>query len=273
MSVNVLALPAIFAGSGDEHFPPKVSDFWQPLLNIGNLGGTEIFITRQMVVFLISVLILGYWLVRTTRQAAVVPSKSQWITEQIYNFTRNDIAKDSIGSRDFLRYTPLLFSLFMVILLNNLFAIIPPIHMPTMARVGFPIALVIVVYAVYHWIGIKKHGLVGYIKWMIPPGIPGWLLPLIVLLELMTFFITRPLTLALRLFGNMFAGHMLLVVFIIGGYELLTADAIGLKFVAIPAWILAAVMFAFEALVQFLQAYVFTLLAASYIGGALADDH
>ncbi|BDZ57239.1 hypothetical protein GCM10025872_08960 [Barrientosiimonas endolithica] len=106
-----------------------------------------------------------------------------------------------------------------------------------------------------------------------PPGIPGWLLPLIAFLELMTFFITRPLTLALRLFGNMFAGHMLLLVFIVGGVELFLADSIALKLVAIPAWLMAVVMTAFEALIQFLQAYVFTLLAASYIGGALADDH
>jgi F-type H+-transporting ATPase subunit a len=89
----------------------------------------------------------------------------------------------------------------------------------------------------------------------------------------MTFFITRPVTLALRLFGNMFAGHMLLVVFILGGWTLLQQDSIGLKLVAIPAWLMAVVMTGFEALVQFLQAYVFVLLAASYIGGALADDH
>lgn len=173
-----------------------------------------------------------------------------------------------------MRFVPLLFSLFVFILLNNWMGIIPPFQNPTMARVGFPIALTLFVYVVYHYVGIKKHGGFGkYIKWMIPPGVPGWLLPLIVPLELLTFFITRPVTLSLRLFGNMFAGHMLLVVFILGGWELFNQDAIGLKFVAIPAWIMAAIMTAFEALVQFLQAYVFVLLAASYIGGALADDH
>lgn len=122
--------------------------------------------------------------------------------------------------------------------------------------------------------GIKKqHGFINYVKWMIPPGIPGWLLPLIIFLELLTFFITRPLTLALRLFGNMFAGHMLLAVFIIGGWELFNADAMMLKFVALPAWLMAFVMTLFEGLVQFLQAFVFTLLAASYFGSAVADEH
>jgi F-type H+-transporting ATPase subunit a len=89
----------------------------------------------------------------------------------------------------------------------------------------------------------------------------------------LTFFVTRPLTLALRLFGNMFAGHLLLAVFIVGGAELFMSDAVGLKLVAIPAWIMAFVMTLFEALVQFLQAYIFVLLAASYLGGALADEH
>ena len=116
-------------------------------------------------------------------------------------------------------------------------------------------------------------GVGGYFKHMVPPGLPGWVVPVVFVLELMTYFITRPLTLALRLFGNMFAGHMVLVVFIIGGYELLMSDSIGLKFVALPAWAMAFAMTLFEALVQFLQAFVFTLLTASYIGGALEDSH
>ena len=262
------------AGEGEGHFPPKVSDFWQPMWRLGEIGGQSVVITRPMVVALISLVVLSTWLVLSTRRAAVVPSKGQWLTELIYNFVRNDLGRDMIGSKDFLRFVPLLFALFTFILLNNLFGVIPFFQMPTMARVGFPIALTLVVYVVYHWIGVQKQGGFGkYIAWMIPPGIPGWLLPLIIPLELMTFFITRPLTLALRLFGNMFAGHMLLVVFIVGGWELLTSGNIGLTIVAIPAWIMAFIMTAFEVLVQALQAFVFTLLAASYFGGALADDH
>lgn len=262
------------AGEGESHFPPKVTDFWQPMWRLGEIGGTSVVITRPMVVALISLIVLSTWLVLSTRRASVVPSKGQWYTELIYNFVRNDLGRDMIGSKDFLRFVPLLFALFTFILLNNLFGVIPFFQMPTMARVGFPIALTLVVYVVYHWIGVQKQGGFGkYIAWMIPPGIPGWLLPLIIPLELMTFFITRPLTLALRLFGNMFAGHMLLVVFIVGGWELFTSGNIGLQIVSIPAWIMAFIMTAFEILVQALQAFVFTLLAASYFGGALADDH
>src|SRR5699024_10771454 len=177
--------------------------------------------------------------------------------------------RDMIGSRDFLPYVPFLFALFVLILFNNWMGIIPPVQMPTMGRIGFPIGLTLLVYIVYHWLGVRKHGLVGYFQFMIPAGLPGWIKPAILALEMMTFFITRPLTLALRLFGNMFAGHLLLVVFIIGGWYLFKTFDPGLMAVAVSTWILGFALTIFEALIQFLQAYVFTLLAASYIGGEI----
>jgi len=275
VSLNALAgtLATLSTPRGSGHFPPSGDEFWQPLVVLGHLGNQTIAITRPMVVMALSVIGISWWLVATTRRAAIVPSKGQWFTEQVYNFVRNDVARDTIGTKEFMRFVPLLFSMFILILVNNWMGIIPPVQLPTFGRIGFPIALTLVVYVIYHWIGIRKHGVVGYLKMMVPPGLPGWLVPFVFVLELMTFFITRPLTLALRLFGNMFAGHLLLAVFIVGGVELFTSDALGLKLVAIPAWIMAFVMTLFEALVQFLQAYVFVLLAASYLGGAIADEH
>ena len=96
---------------------------------------------------------------------------------------------------------------------------------------------------------------------------------LIVLLELLTYFVTRPLTLALRLFGNMFAGHMLLLLFILGGEYMLIHGSFGLKFAGVGSCVLGFVLTVFEGLIEFLQAYIFTLLAATYIAGALADEH
>lgn len=269
MSLIAPIAPVIaVAAEGESHFPPTAESFWQPMWNLGAFS-----ITRPMVLMAISVILLCWWLLATTRKAAVVPSKGQWFTEQVYNLARNGIAKDMIGSHDFMRFVPLLFSMFVLILLNNLFGIIPPFQFPTMSRIGFPIALTLLVYIIFHAIGIKQKGVGGYFKSLLPGGLPGWIKPFIFVLELITYFITRPLTLALRLFGNMFAGHMLLVVFIVGGYELLKSGQIGLVAVSIPAYILAFVMTLFEGLVQFLQAYIFTLLAASYIGGAIADEH
>lgn len=262
------AVTGSVAMEGESHFPPKPESFWLPMWQIGGF-----WITRPMVLLAIATAILAVWMLTVAGRVKVVPSRGQWMTEQLYDFARNGIARDMIGSKHFRPYLPLIVSLFFFILLNNLFGIIPPFQLPTMSRIGFPIALVLIVYVVYHAVGIKKMGLGGYFKHMIPPGLPSWVVPVVFPLEVMTYFITRPLTLALRLFGNMFAGHMVLVVFIVGGYELFMSDSIGLKLVAIPAWLMAFIFTLFEALVQFLQAFVFTLLTASYIGGALEDDH
>ena len=271
MTAAGLSLPM---AEGNSHFPPSPDDFWQPLFPMFTLGGHEYFFTRPMAVMLIATIGLSLFLWITTRRAAVVPSKGQWLTENVYNFARNGIARDMIGSEHFLKHVPLLFALFSFILANNLMGIIPPFQNPPMARIGFPIGLALLVYVIYHVIGLrKKGGVVKYLGSMLPPGLPGWIKPFIWVLEAITYFITRPLTLALRLFGNMFAGHMLLVVFIVGGFVLFSQPDILLKLTAIPAWVLGVALTLFEALVQFLQAYVFTLLAASYIGDALADEH
>jgi F-type H+-transporting ATPase subunit a len=202
----------------------------------------------------------------------MVPSRGQMATEAVYGMVRNGIAKDLIGSKEFLRFVPLLFSLFMIILVNNFFGVIPPFSYPTFSRIGFPIALSLIVWVVFHAVGMKKHGFFGYWKSLVPTGLPkGMILP-IFFLELITDLFTRPVTLALRLFGNMFAGHILIVLFITGGWYMLTSGGI-LVVAGGVTWIFALVMTLFEILVEFLQAYVFTLLSALYIGGALADDH
>jgi F-type H+-transporting ATPase subunit a len=225
-----------------------------------------------MVLIVISVALILWYLLATTRKKALVPSRGQMATEAVYGLVRNGIAKDLIGSKEFLRFVPLLFSLFMIILVNNFFGVIPPFSYPTMSRIGFPIALSLIVWVVFHVVGMKKHGFFGYWKSLVPSGLPkGMILP-IFFLELITDLFTRPVTLALRLFGNMFAGHILIVLFITGGWYMLTSGGI-LVVAGGVTWVFALVMTLFELLVEFLQAYVFTLLAALYIGGAIADEH
>jgi F-type H+-transporting ATPase subunit a len=141
-----------------------------------------------------------------------------------------------------------------------------------MARIAFPIGLALISWVTFHVVGFRKHGFVGYWKSLVPSGLPGWIVPVIFFLELITDLFTRPVTLALRLFGNMFAGHILIVLFITGGWYMLTNGGV-LVVAGGVTWIFAFVMTLFELLVEFLQAYVFTLLAALYIGGALADEH
>jgi F-type H+-transporting ATPase subunit a len=128
-------------------------------------------------------------------------------------------------------------------------------------------------FIVFHWVGIRKQGLVKYLKGIaFMPGVPAFAYVLLTPIEIATYFITRPLTLSLRLFANMFAGHLLLLVFIMGGDHLIRG-VIGLKLVAPFSFTLAIVMTFFEFMVQCLQAYIFTLLTALYIGGALSDEH
>ena len=270
MSLNVLGAISLAAegGKGEGFHAPTPAEFYQPLIGHGDFA-----ITRPMVVLAISVALISWFLVATTKRAAVVPGKGQWVTENAYNFVRNGVARDIIGSHDFLKFVPLLFSMFMLILVNNLFGIIPPIQYPTMSRIGFPIALTLLVFVIYHAVGIRKNGVGGHLKHMIPPGLPKGIYVLIIPLELLTYFVTRPLTLALRLFGNMFAGHMLLLLFITGGEYMLIHGGLGLKVAGVGSFGMAFVLTAFEGLIEFLQAYIFTLLAATYIAGSLADEH
>lgn len=250
---------------------PGVSDFWQPLFGTGG----PFAVTRSMLVFAFSALVICVVLVRATRRLEVVPSRGQMLTEAVYGFVRNSVARDVIGSKDFLRFVPLLFSLFTVILVNNVFGIVPVVQFPTMSRVGFPVALTLIVFVMYHAVGVRKHGVGGWFaKMALPPGVPGFVKPLLFFLELLTYFFTRPVSLALRLFGNMFAGHILLLLLILGGdYLVIDSHKPVYAVAGIVSWLMSFVMTLFELLVEVLQAYIFTLLAALYIADALAEEH
>ena len=258
---------SLVSAAPSEYTAPGVEEFWQPIIGDGAWA-----ITRPISLVVVSTGLIIWFLLATTRKKALVPGRGQMATEAVYGMVRNGIAKDLIGSKEFLRFVPLLFSLFMIILVNNFFGVIPPFSYPTFSRIGFPIALSLIVWVVFHAVGMKKHGFFGYWKSLVPSGLPkGMILP-IFFLELITDLFTRPVTLALRLFGNMFAGHILIVLFITGGWYMLTSGGI-LVIAGGVTWVFALVMTLFEILVEFLQAYVFTLLSALYIGGALADDH
>jgi F-type H+-transporting ATPase subunit a len=253
-------------GSGFE--PPGLKDFWQPYVGDGALA-----LTRPMTLMVFSTVLIVVVMLAATRRLAVVPAKGQAVTEGLYGVVRNSIARDILGSKDFLRFVPLLFAMFLTILVNNLFGVIPGIQYPTMARIGFPLALTAVVYLTYLFLGMRRQGVLGYVKGLVPPGLPAWIIPLFFFLEILTFFFTRPVTLALRLFGNMFAGHLLLLLMSLGGEYMLLHGGPALKVMSVGPFAMNLVLTVFELLVEFLQAYIFTLLAALYIAGSLADEH
>ncbi|HET7821249.1 MAG TPA: F0F1 ATP synthase subunit A [Ornithinibacter sp.] len=262
----------IAAAEGDGGFQaPGTEDFFWPVFG----GDSNWAITRPGLVMAISVGILAWFFVTVAGRLTVVPSKRQWVAEQAYGFVRNSIARDVIGAKDFRQFVPLLFTLFTLILFNNVMGVLPFVQFPTFSRIAFPIVLTLIVYVVYHTVAIRrKHGVIGYLKSLVPPGLPVWLRPIMFFLEVLTYFIIRPLTLALRLFGNMLAGHLMLLVFILGGeYLLIHGSSIFIQLSGILGLAFGVVMTFFELLVQFLQAFIFTLLTALYISDAVSEHH
>ena len=262
----------IAATDGEGFQAPGPESFWWPL--IGSDTSNWAF-TRPSFVVMASVVIIAIYYMSVVNKLTIVPTKRQWIAEQSYDFVRNSIARDVIGSKDFLQFLPLLLTLFTLILFNNIMGIMPFVQYPSMSRIAFPIVLTLIVYIVYHTVAIRrKHGVIGYLKSLVPPGLPGWLKPIMFFLEFLTYFLIRPLTLALRLFGNMLAGHLMLLVFILGGeYLLLHGSNLFVQFSGVLGLGFGIVMTFFELLVQFLQAFIFTLLAALYISDAVSEHH
>jgi F-type H+-transporting ATPase subunit a len=222
---------------------------------------------------LAAVLVFAFFYAAASKRA-MVPGKLQYVGESAYGFVRNSISRDIIGSHDFMRFVPYLVALFFFILLNNFFGSIPFIQFPTFSRSGMVYGLAALSWVIYNYAGIRKHGFLGYLKLQcVPAGIKGPILALLIPLEFLSNLVVRPITLALRLFANMLAGHLLILLFALGGEYLLVHSATMLKPVGILAWVLFIAISFLELLVQFLQAYVFTLLNAMYISGALADEH
>lgn len=219
------------------------------------------------------IVILAFWLVMA-RKNALVPSKGQYLGESAYFFVRNSIARDMLG-HDYRRFLPFLMALFSFILLNNLWGVFPLTLLPTASHVGWTYGLAGMVWILYNAVGMIKHGPLGYLKnTVLPAGVPKAMWPLIIPLEFFSNIIVRPMTLCLRLFANMFAGHLLVLVFVLGGeYLVLHSASIINKTAGVVAWIFSMAIFALEIFVQALQAFIFTVLTAVYISSALADEH
>jgi F-type H+-transporting ATPase subunit a len=222
-----------------------------------------------------SLISITLFLIASRRDPLKAPKGVRNLVETIVEFIEG-IIMQTIG-RDGLGWTPFLLALFMFIYLCNLPGIIPIfLYMPATARMAIPLFLAVVVWFIYNGVGIKHQGFFGYFKSiMFPPGVPKPIYVLLTPIELISTIIVRPFSLAIRLFANMLAGHLLLVTFALLTDAMVHAQT--KKFMLIPLSILPFGMqiflTAFEVLVGFLQAYIFTILAAVYIGGALHPEH
>jgi F-type H+-transporting ATPase subunit a len=254
----------------DVPFPPSVEDFYLPSILPWGEHDNYWFTKITALVWLTTALIIIFFLV-SYRKPQLVPGKKQWLAESLYGFVRNNIAIEMIGPAG-VRFAPYLATLFSFILLNNFWGIVPFVQISPNSHIAFPAMLAVVSYIMFIWVGIRHHGFVKYVKVSLIPPAPWFILPLLIPIEFFSTFLVRPFSLAVRLFANMFAGHMLLLVFTLGGFAMLNANAWFLPF-SIVSWVMTIALTFLEFLVICLQAYVFTVLTASYVQGALADEH
>jgi F-type H+-transporting ATPase subunit a len=153
----------------------------------------------------------------------------------------------------------------------NLMEIIPFFQFPATSRSAIPWSLVAMVYLTYLYLGFKNQGFVGYFKNMIPRDVPTWVLGILVPIEFARYFVVQPFTLGVRLFANMFAGHLLLLIFTLATWYLASLS-IGLVFAA-TSFVMVLAVTGLEALIQLLQAFIFTTLTAVYIADSLEAGH
>jgi F-type H+-transporting ATPase subunit a len=258
--------------AADVPFPPSVEDFYLP--SILPWGSHDSYwFTKVTALLWITVALLIIFFLVSNRKPQLVPTKKQWIAESLYGFVRNNISIDMIG-KEGVRFAPYLTTLLCFIVITNLFAIIPLFQISPNAHIAFPIVLGVISYFLFIYQGIKKHGAARYFKMnLFPPGLPWPIYILVTPIEIVSTFISRPVTLAVRLFANMFAGHLILLVFTLGGVVMLGSANVFVMGFSVFSFLMAIVMTFFEVMVIFLQAYVFTMLSASYLEGALADEH
>jgi len=247
-------------------FPPSVDEFYPPPLIAGLAWLTKF----TLLVWVAVALIILFFLV-AYRNPKMVPTRMQWMAESIYGFSRDSIAREMIGAEG-VKFAPYFATLLSFILVMNVFGIIPGIQMSPNAHFMFPAILAVISWVLFIVVGFQRHG-IRYLKIALIPNAPLFILPLLVPIELFSTFIVRPVTLSLRLFANMFAGHMILAVFTLGGFALLNAESVFIKPISLLSWALAIALTFLEALVVILQAYVFVVLTSSYVSGALAEEH
>ncbi|MFC7545858.1 F0F1 ATP synthase subunit A [Plantactinospora sp. GCM10030261] len=252
-------------------FPPSVEDFFLPSIVPWGAHNSYWF-TKVTALVWVSVGLLIIFFLASYRKPQLVPTRKQWIAESIYGFVRNNIAVDMIGHRG-VNFAPYFTTLFCFILMNNLWQIIPGVQLSPNSHIAFPAFLAIISYVMFIWVGIRHHGFGKFMKHSLMPPAPWFMQPLLIPIELFSTFIARPVSLALRLFANMFAGHIILLVFTLGGFLLLNSSSLFLKPVSLLSWAVSIALTFLEALVVVLQAYIFVVLSASYVQGALAEEH
>jgi len=234
--------------------------------------GMEFHITKVTIVLFICVALILAFFIYAFRKPKLVPRGAQNVGEMGYLFIRDGISRDIIG-KDGDKFVPFLFSFFFLIWLSNFMGIVPFAQIPVTSIFAIPVAFALIVYVTWVPLGVYRQGFKGFFGGMLfPPGVPKAMYVLLTPLEFLSNLIVRPATHAIRLFANMFAGHLLIATFSIAAFYLISPSIVGILGSA-ASFTVAVALTGFEALIQFLQAYIFTLLTAVYISGALHSEH
>ncbi len=234
------------------------------------VGSGELCLNRvSLLMILVALVVIGLFL-GALRRPKLVPSGLQNVVESVVEFVRNGIVMEVIGP-DGLPWVPFLTTMFVFIFVGNVLEIIPPFLFPVNSRMAIPLFLAVLVWFLFNIAGLRAHGLRYLAHTLFPPGVPKALYVLVTPIEFVSVFLVRPLTLSVRLLANMIAGHLILTIFFLGS-AYLAWRPVSLPF-AIPAFALTLFLMVFEILVSVLQAYIFTILTAVYISGAIHPEH
>lgn len=236
---------------------------WIPI----EIGGLDLSFTNASAFMVATVASAGAFLYLTTSSRGLVPGRLQSISEMLYEFIAS-MLRDAAGSQG-MRFFPFVFSLFMFVLVANLLGIFPYFFTVTShIIVTFALALLVIGTVIVY--GFWKHGL-GFLKLFVPQGVPIALAPLVVAIEIVSF-LSRPVSLSVRLFANMLAGHITLKVFAGFVTSLSALGAAGVAGAVLPLAMTVAIT-GLEVLVAALQAYVFAVLTCMYLNDALHPSH
>lgn len=231
------------------------------------VGGIDISFTNSALWMLIGAVLSVVLLGVSAAQKSMVPGRLQMVGESIYGFV-GDLISDNIGGNA-KQYFPLVFTMFMMVLVGNMLGMVPYSFTYT-SHLAVTASLALMVFFTVLIMGIARHG-THFFSLFVPPGVPLWLIWLVILIEIVSF-ISRPITLSVRLFANMVAGHVLMKV--IAGFAIMFASVGGIAWLGtlLPV-AFNIVMVGFEFFIAFIQAYVFAVLTCIYLKDTVEIDH
>ena len=249
---------------------PGLEAFRPPCIVEWNAFGVHFCVDRGVIYTFLAAAIVIALFVLAARGDSLVPRGIRNFVESIVDFIREEIAVQVIGQEG-RPWVPFLTSMFSFILVANIFGVLPGLQLAATSRMAIPAFLAVLVWTLFVVTGIRNQGAGYFRNVLFPPGIPWPIYILLTPIEFVSTFLVRPLTLSVRLLANMMAGHLILTIFFLGTAYLLAKPST-IPF-AVPAFALSVMLLAFEMLVALLQAYIFTILTAVYIAGAVHPEH